>query len=760
MTPILLSLALVGCVPGEDPVDPPIGEFIEGGYETAGYEAAPSVGNAPLAAVVRAVNQYGAAVGSEPAGILVDGVSQTVAFDALGYGTVRVDAPGSHVVDDGQQVVTVQAFDATWPGFGVSRAFSAGIPAAGQAVGLTTGAVVASGRELWFVGPDSPPHRVLNADGQIKGIQAAHIDVDGVLDVVAWSEINVYLLRGRLKGGVAWGAALTASRHRVGGAAVGELTGDNLPDLVVAWTTDEGPSMLDAWHGNGLFGFTSAEPRELPAIPVSVSIGDQTKDEKNQITVLSEEGTWSRFIAGSEVRYMPIGPNTPSEISIDLGSTVEAWGDLNGDGGDEMWFIGPLNPGSNRSVTIVDLIGTKIEFLPLNPLGAQITRQDLDGNGITDHVELHESRSLRSLSFDETSSNAYTPRQIDDLPDYGPIVMDDIVDQDGIPDLFVAGDEVWWWWRGYNDPTASDVFWHIGEQAMVPAGGSMGPILVRELDDDPTTTELLGFEDQSGNTAMVLWSWDAVTESVQVMGSTVVSPLGLDVLDVAQCEDYAWVLLEGGLVGRVAIANPFAPVVSGSTSTQATRIDCGAAPNGGKIAVLENGSVDVMDISFNVLGQFTTPGAVDLAIGDVGAGPEVRTCDTAGCSIVHWPHGEGAGAFATGTPANVTLDDGEIATVKGAGAVSVYDVDADGHLDLLAAASDGRVTVHRSNGEDLGFEEVFHTRAAVTGAVAAGNADGDGEPDLWVRDATNQILHSVRPFVPGTQPTGTGGTTP
>ena len=38
--------------------------------------------------------------------------------------------------------------------------------------------------------------------------------------------------------GRTWHERARAARHRVGGAAVGELTGDNLPDLVIAWTTD------------------------------------------------------------------------------------------------------------------------------------------------------------------------------------------------------------------------------------------------------------------------------------------------------------------------------------------------------------------------------------------------------------------------------------------------------------------------------------------------------------------------------------------
>lgn len=753
MTPVLFPLALIGCVPTELPVDPPIGEFIENTYDVAGYEAAGAVGNAPLAANIRAVNQYGASVASEPTGVTVGGTSQTIAFDSLGYGQVRLDTGGTFSIDDGGQVVEAHALDATWPGFGISRAFESALADPEHAVGISTGAVIGSARELWFVGPTTSPHRVLNADGQIRGVQAGHIDVDGVEDVVAWTETTVYLLRGRLGGGLAWGAALTADRHRVGGAAVGELTEDNLPDLVVAWTTDEGPSKLDIWHGNGLFGFTAAEPRNLPAIPTSVSIGDTTGEGKNQITVLSEDGEWARFIQGSDVRYMPIGPRTPEQINVSLGSTVEAWGDINGDGGEEMWFIGPLNAGSTRDVVLVDLVGNKIEFLTLNPPAAHIGRADMDGNGLIDHVELWDSASLRSMSFDETSSNSYTPRQLGDFPAYGPIVTEDIVDHDGIPDLFIADADLWWWWRGHNNPNDSSVFWQIGEQALAEAGTTTGPILAGELDGSGSTTELMTFEDNGGNTDLLIWSWNTATGAASVLGSTTVSNIGVDALDLAACGNDVYVALEGTVV-RVDVSNPANPSVQATLSANATAIDCGVAPSGGDAAILEAGSVTVLDAGLNQVSQLTTAGAVDLAIGDIGSGAEVRTCDTAGCSIVFW---DDAVAFASSSNAGVAVDDGGLITIAGNGALSVYDVDLDGNRDLIAASDDGRITVHRFNGDAYGFPEIFHTRTIPVGPVAIGDADGDGEPDLWVRDELDRLMYSVAPAYPS-DPGTTGGT--
>ena len=78
-----------------------------------------------------------------------------------------------------------------------------------------------------------------------------------------------------------------------------------------------------------------------------------------------------------------------------------------------MYFLGPLNPGSTRQIFVVDIIGTKIEFLPLVPQAAYVSKDDGDGNGIIDMFLLHSTQELQSLSFDTTSTNKYDPRRLE-----------------------------------------------------------------------------------------------------------------------------------------------------------------------------------------------------------------------------------------------------------------------------------------------------------------------------------------------------------
>lgn len=757
MSRSLLLVALCACQTPEIPVDPPIGSYIEDADGVEGFEVASSVGGIPLTTVVRAVNRFSAAVPSDEGNFTVDGSSQSVDFDGLGYGVIILDRAASISVDTAINTGTMDAYNSEWPGLGMSRAFESLEFGADAADGLSSGAVVARGSNLYWVGTDAPPHVVLKADGEIRGVRTGNIDVDGIEDALVWTANTVFLLKGRLGGGLAWGKALQSSKHSVGGADIGELNDDNLPDLTIAWAGIDGSSSLDIWHGNGLFEFTPANPRILPVTPMSVAIGDNTGEGRRQITVLGEDGSWSRYINGSEVRYMPIGPRTPVAVPIPLGSTVYGTGDLNDDGAEELYFVGPLNPNSVRSITVVDLLGAKIEFLQLSPLAAYTDRVDMDGNGISNLVQLLSTFQLQSLAFDATSSNSYTPLTLDTLPTYGPVVTQDRIGSDGVPDLFVAGETYWWWWRGLNDPDDSEVHWAVGEPAMGDVADTTGPIAIRELDGDSTTTEIVGFTDDGTTTSMTVWSWDTTTLAITELDS-VAMPVGGPV-DLAVCGNDAYGALSGQVV-RVSLVNLAALSLAATDSTLATRVDCGVGPGGADVALLGDGTVQLTDTNFNELSTLTTPGANDVALGDIGNGAEAFTCFEEGCRAVFWPWGTTESAFASGSDAGISLTDaGGLQPLSGAGALSVYDVDQDGHADLISVASTGMVTLHRSNGDAFGASENYHTRNGPQGAAAFGDADGDGHLDLWMRDGGDRLRHTVAPQVDSDGGENTSGDT-
>ncbi len=64
--------------------------------------------------------------------------------------------------------------------------------------------------------------------------------------------------------------------------------------------SEAAPGLLDVWKGDGLFGFTAAEPRDIETAPTDIAVGDNTGEGMNQITMTHDDGTWSRYIAGNE----------------------------------------------------------------------------------------------------------------------------------------------------------------------------------------------------------------------------------------------------------------------------------------------------------------------------------------------------------------------------------------------------------------------------------------------------------------------------
>jgi hypothetical protein len=184
-------------------------------------------------------------------------------------------------------------------------------------------------------------------------------------------------------------------------------------------------------------------------------------------------------------------------------------------------------------------------------------------------------------------------------------------------------------------------------------------------------------------------------------------------------------------------------------------VDCGEGPEGSSAAFLDSGTILLLDRDLDVVGSpLPAAGAQDVAVGDVGAGPEVRVCSTPGCSIVHFPYGaDGSARFAIAEGQQTVLADAAGATtpLAGFGELSVTDVDGDGNLDLAALWGTGDVvTVHRSTGEGIGPAEQWMWETHVVGPVSSADGDGDGSPDLFVLDLGGALSHTLPPTDPGT----------
>lgn len=778
---------LAGCAGQADPFPPSPASFLDGADAVEGFEVLSSIGTAPHDGTVRAVNRFGAAVPSEAIDALtLDGVPVRAAFDGFGYAGVPIETPGVHVIAGVGDPVALYTVAGSWPGLPLHRAWLAPVDTPELAAAITTGGVVASGAEVWWAGEGDVPHRVLAADGPILGLRTGNIDVDGISDAIAWTGTTVYLLRGRSGGGLSWGGALVAPGLAPGGADVGDLSGDNLPDLVIAWTDGEAGT-LDVWEGDGLFRFVPAVPRDIPGHPISLVVADNTGEGLAQVTVLHRAGDWSRFIRGAPQQYMPIGPSTPtSRLVLPADATLLRTGDINKDDGAEISIASRRADGVGRDFWFVDVLtdavacaeGDTVDaqcsttWLPLEQEpGAWAAMADGNGDYLADVFLEHTSRTLYAVAWDpQRVDGEYEKVEVMDLPAYGPLDLLDF-DRDGEVDLFLAGGPYWWRWYGRGSSDL-EVFWHPRDTgAREVREALVGPFGFVELDGDPATVEIVSFtKDEVGDTRLLVVQHTPGGGRAPLLGSVLLDDDGATPTDLAICGPDVYVAVHGD-VHRVTLrdaGNPDAirPEIAATLEGTATRIDCGTGPSDTQLAVLDAGQVTFHRKAtlLPINPPVTAVDAVDIALGELGSGPGVHTCTTEGCSVVFWPWGAaGEAVFAVGDAERITLVDatGAERTLDGAGVLSVADLDGDGHLDLLALANPGAslVTLHRSTGDDIGPAELFHSETEWHGALQVADGDGDGYGDLWAVDPLLDLVHTVSPIAPAPSESASPGDT-
>ena len=731
------------------------------------FEAVPATGPVPLEAWVRAVNGFGASVAVETGSVIVDGNPRFLPFDQLGYGTMSFDTIGRASV-----TAAISAdIEATPPSLSlVGRLPAAGAPAAVDRIDaalVTDGAVVLTPSGLWWSDLEGRrPHRVLAPPEPLLGMRVGHADVDALLDVITWTASTVFVLRARQGGGLAWGAAWTASGYTVAGADLGDLSADNLPDVAIAWVGGgDPPGQLDVWNGDGEYGFVASEPRNLVATPSSLIIANNGGFDRPQVTVLHADSSWSRYMEGAPGRYMPIGPRTPKNIQATPGSSLVVGVDLNGDGGDELVVAEPLAPDALRDVLVYDLVTSGLSALPIeDEPGSWVARGDGDGNLIDDLWLTRNDGIVQAIHFDPqpvVGAPTY-PRTIvlRDAPGWGPIQVADR-DGDGDNDLWLGAPDLWWWFRGREVPYDPASFWEPrpAEDTFVREELT-GPFALAALDASPAI-EVVGFTRESGPLELTVVAWNHDDVRAARLGTLPLT--GRDPIDLAVCGTTAYALTDATL-HSVELGNPAAPASVGSLPVVGGRgIACGAGPNGAAVALVNGVDVLLFGRGLTEVGRAPAAGAYAVGFVDLGAGPEARTCDVEGCAVAAWAASDGTRGVIVGDPRQVVyFDAAGVGTSLGGRAsdLSTRDLDGDGRLELVSFdAATGLVGVYSDIGGRPSRPQLWHDPAGWS-SVQWHDADLDGTIDLWGLDPDGDLryTHPERPAATTTTATATPDT--
>lgn len=697
----------------------PIGEPFDLPVEGAAVLAV--AGPSPLAVPVRAVNAWGAAVAADPLAITVAGAPVEVPLDAFGYGAVEITGAGAVRVAVGEVGVDALLLDGPVQG----PALLAAVARRGAAIAVAPaddGALVATLDAVWFAGTDGRSWPVLAPVGSpLVGLSSGHLDRDGILDAVAWTSESVVLLRGRPGGGHAWLGGIRGLE--VVGAAIGDTSGDGLPDVAIAWA-DGLDGYVEVWEAVGPEEWSPAPVIALPAVPVGVTVGDHAGLGVSQITVTDDDHGWTRLIRSAGGAYAVTGPST-SQISLVLepGAAPFSGGDYDGDGAEELFVADPRVPLVERAVQVWDLFGTRPSTLRVGAVGAWLDVEDAAGNGFSDLWLLAESGDLTHLAYAE-GLNARRP--VGTLVDPGPLAARD-QDGDGLAEVLVAGRAGWRWWSGRSVAGEGGPWWGpVAVEAERLSTNATPPLVTTDLDGSPATAEVAAFVVSGGVTEVRAWRFFAGSGSAPSEVGTATLGAGLAPVDLAACDGEIYALAGGILFRLGAGSTPLEVLADADADGQA--VACGPGPSGSRVAVLDDGVVTLRDEALSFVASQNATGAV--AVGLVGGG--VVACEAEGCGVVGWT--QGAGVVAVRTDATGTIVSGEPERrLPGTGALVVGDVDGDGREDLVSVDA-GALVVHRWGGA-IGPGEAWHTGEFASTLVVV-DVTGDGAADpVWLDGA-------------------------
>ncbi len=703
LPPCLALLLLSGC-DGCAPVEEVPTRVTALDPAAVGLYVADAQGVGGTTTVVFATNEVGAAV---PAGAITLSSTATVAASP-----VEPDGHGYAAVTVTHELVGAYSVEAAVGGLtGSGRVFStaradvlAGFPAwlsGGEGSPLAAageGMVVARGAEVWWASAaGGSPVRVAALTSAVREAMAVHLDGDGVADLMVWSDDELVLLRGRAGGGLSFQAGWRgADGRQVRAAVVVDGDEDALADVVMV-VGDANRSSVVWMPGDGQGGWAPSTVLDEDYGTHGVTVEDLDEDGVGEVTLLTGDGVTRRYEWQGD--GWQASSTMDTELGVAEGALVRGGFDIDGDLRDDLLVVGPQVDGSGASGYLVMADGgtgtvhhvtSSLELLaPLEWLAASVV--DADNDGGIDIVLAWPDGLGRAVWSDIAQS--FVLNLHSGLPTATRIDTPDL-DGSGVPDLVFSGVAAG---ALYMEQVADDPETEADETVAWRALKAYDGVFDLGIEADPWAGDL----DGDGVVDLVAFVPGGVQVFVGVAATETSSAtldaaapaafaVGETAVDLAVCGDKVWVLVDG------------------ATGTVLRRYTLGAGGSLGNAQDLPTG------------GDYVVCGELDGAVAVVGGtdGTQAWVDENLGLRT-------DAGESGWGDMVAADRDGDGVAEVVGcAGTCSAAsgDVDGDGTVDW--AWSDGTETTVSIGGleSSLGFG----------GAVSAGDADGDGVPEVVV----------------------------
>jgi len=503
--------------------------------------------------------------------------------------------------------------------------------------------------------------------------------------------------------------------------AIGDLDGDGKPDLAVSnYNTANTVSVLRNTSVSGSIttgSFAAKVDFATGTNPIGVAIGDLDGDGKPDLAVVNyTSATVSIFRNTAATGSITTG-SFAAKVDFATGTNPigVAIGDLDGDGKADMAVVnsnlntvsvfrntsasGSISPGS---------FAAKVDFTTgSNPYSVAIG--DLDGDGKPDLAVSNTTSAtvsvFRNTSTTGTISAGSFAAKVDFATGVNPnsVAIGDL-DGDGKPDLAVAN-------SSSNTVSVLGNGLMLTVTAFSPASGYTGAA-------GSTTVSITGtnFSATAANNIVYFGAVKATVTAATTTQLTVTAPSGATWQPIS-------VTVGGVTAYSYSVANPFIPTFAGK------------------------GSITPNDFALRV--DFATGTApYYVAIGDLdGDGkPDLAVANGTSNTVSVFRNTSVSGSITTGSFAAKV----DFTTGTKPNCVAIGDLDGDGKPDLAVTNAFGATVSVFRNTSTIGSITVGSFAAKVdfvTGttpwAIAIGDLDGDGEPDLAV---TNQSSYTVSVF--------------
>jgi hypothetical protein len=720
---------------------------------------------------VRLVNTYQAAV---------PGTEATVEFggDAEGSATVDLSASGAALVPvpltaPGMATVTASASadGAETGASAMAWSTSTGLPRVqmspttalpddlGQAPSLaaagTGGLAFAEGQYVWWqpATPGVPATPIARLGFAVQGLQSAHIDADGQLDLVVFGGNELILLRGLGEAGFGWQGGWRAKEGDVVAVRAADLDGDRLTDLAVGVDrTNSG--VAHVIRGDGQWGFTLDEPLELTHEIWSLTASNEDGAGLPVVSVLSAaRGTVRRHTLTDE-GWVGASDFELTGYEASAGAALLPQTDINGDGKENLIITGAPDA-SAQDFVFYDLVDGPTHY-PLTFGSYYATLGDLDLDGATEMITV-EDDELHVVRWD---GEGFESQGFTGTGQAGPTAVGPWVAGDALPAVAIVTDAVTLHRGAAAEGTGAwnrDRFdWRAYNTALV------APAVIGDISGDGIG-DILGF---TTDPDLVLASWQLSQGDEgqwQILLGGKAELEGGDALDLVNCDGEVYALTgpeDNATLTRLRLQQNGAtwrPVVVGSTPAAGSLLACGTIDTGEPGVVVADVSgfwtSYASGLGARSTGSVGATGAIALADTDGDGFGEVVGCDAEACSVAAGDlDGDGFDEVVrVADGIRVAWGDVEQA-FPGTGVASLGDVDGDGALDVLVHdASTGRVQVLRTAGASSAWPAGWQTERPLTGHASVADMTGDGVPEIILSDAEGRVLHTGE-----TDPTGSG----